>query len=183
MLQLKDDPWFDEQAVINRVKNLWLQLLTCRARWDLEPMQPYFSEKLYQKELKELAQDQAAMRMRYSGRPAVLEGTLTPVPTTADSDQEMLLCRLFTRLIPREMRRDTEAVIREGKESFFHEDWILCRPKGVKTPQPGAPFSVNCPNCGAPFSLYKSAKCPMCHSLISVPDFTWTVDQITVRRG
>ena len=181
MIQIPNDPWFDEQAVISRVKNLWLQLLTCRSSWDPDPMKPYFSESLYRKELEELAQDQAAMRTRYSDRPAVLDAALTAV--SGPSGQETLVCRLFTRLTPRVLRKDTGAVITEGRESFFQEDWTLTRPDHVKTPQPGAAFSVNCPNCGAPFSLYKSAKCPMCRSLIRVPDFTWTVEQISVRVG
>lgn len=181
MIQLRDDPWFDEQAVLNRVKNLWMQWLSCRYTWDMEPMKPYFSESLYQKEMDGIAQDQAAMRMRYAERPAVLDATLTLGPSAPD--RETLVCRLYTRFTPRVIRKDTEAVIMEGKESFFHEEWILSRPSDAKTPKPGAAFSVNCPNCGAPFSLYKSAKCPMCHSLISVPDFTWTVEQISGRVG
>ena len=181
MISFQDDPWFDGQAVINRVKNLWLQLLTCRYSWDMDPMKPSFSDSLMQKELEQIAQDQSSMRMRYAERPAVLDGTLVPGPSS--SGRETLVCRLFTRFRPRVIRKDTEEVIMEGKESFFHEDWILSRPDTVKTPQPGAPFSVNCPNCGAPFSLYKSAKCPMCRSLIPVPDFTWIVEQISVRIG
>ncbi len=119
--------------------------------------------------------------MRYSERPAVLDGTLEQGPQ--ESGRETLVCHLFTRLTPCIVRKDTDTVISQGRESFFHEDWILSRPAGTKTPRPGAPFSVNCPNCGSPFSLYKSAKCPMCKSLISVPDFTWTVEEITVRVG
>lgn len=181
MIRLPNDPWFDEQAVVNRIKNLWLQLLTCRRSWDLEPMKPYFSDSLYRQELEEIAQDRAALRMRYAGRPAVLEGSLSAGPVS--SGRERLVCRLFTRYTPIIMQKDTEEVLREGRETFFHEDWALSRPAGIKTPQPGAPFAVNCPNCGSPFSLYKSAKCPMCRSLIPVPDFTWTVEQITRRNG
>ena len=147
----------------------------------MDPMKPYFSEKLFQKELEEIAQDQAALRMRCSERPAVLDGTLSAGP--ASSGRETLVCHLLTRFTPRILRKDTGAVMMEGKESFFQEDWVLSRPDTVKTPQPGAPFSVSCPNCGAPFSLYKSAKCPMCRSLISVPEFTWTVEQISGKVG
>lgn len=181
MIKLKGDPWFDEQAVINRVKNLWLQLLTCRYTWDMEPMKPYFSEALYRKELEGVSKDQESMLMRYSERPAVLDGTLSI--GTASPGHEALVCHLFTRFTPRVIRKDTDAIVMEGKESFFREDWILSRPSTMRTPQPGAPFSVNCPNCGSPFSLYKSAKCPMCHSLISVPDFTWIIEQISGRVG
>ena len=181
MIQLKNDPWFDEQAVVNRIKNLWLQLLTCRASWDMEPMKPYFAEGLFQKELDEIAQDRSAMRVRYSERPAVLDGSLTQ--GSSEPDQETLVCHLFTRFTPRLIQKDTDTILKEGKESFFHEDWVLSRPNTLKTPQPGKPFSVNCPNCGFPFSLYKSAKCPMCHSLIPIPDFTWTVEQISERVG
>ena len=180
-MTLKDDPWFDEQAVINRIKNLWLQLHTCRYNWDLEPMKPYFSKTLYQKELDGIAQDRTEMRMRYAERPAVLAGMLTAVETVPG--EERLVCHLFTRFTPRVLQKDTETDLMKAKETFFHEDWILCRHAGTKTPQPGAAFSVNCPNCGAPFSLYKSAKCPMCHSLISVPDFSWIVEEISGRVG
>lgn len=181
MLKLKDDPWFNEQAVINRVKNLWLQRLTCLCDWDLEPMKPYFSESQYQKELDLISQDRSAMRMSCFERPAVLDASLEEGPVSAG--RQTLVCRLFTRFTPQAKQKGTGKLLVSGKEMFFHEDWLLSRPAETKTPAPGAAFSVNCPNCGAPFSLYKSAKCPMCHSLIPVPDFTWTVDSITGRAG
>jgi len=181
VITLRNDPYFDEQAVVNRVKNLWLQLMTCRFSWDMEPLKPYFSDTLCAKEMDALKQDQESMRMRYAERPAVLDGSLSLEST--DGNTEILTCHLFTRFTPRVLQKDTGAVIMEGKESFFHENWTLVRPLGTKTPRPGSAFSVNCPNCGAPFSLYKSAKCPMCHSLIPVPDFTWTVDRISGQVG
>ncbi len=181
MIKFANDTWFDEQAVLSRVKNLWMQQMTCRATGDVEPLRPYFSEALYQKELDDLARDQREGKIRQAGRPAVLDGVLEQAG--AAEGREALRCRLFTRYTPREVRQHDNEVLREGKETFFHEEWLLTRPAGTKTPQPGAPISVNCPNCGAPFSLYKSAKCPMCKSLIPVPDFTWTVEEITVVIG
>ena len=181
MVNLKNDPWFDEQAVINRIKNLWLQLLTCRYNQDLEPMKPYFSQALYQKELNALRNDQASGWKRYALRPAVLDGQLTVV--SLNPGQETLNCELFTRFTPRVLKGDSDLLLSEGKETFFHESWLLARPGGTKTPKPGAAFSVNCPNCGSPFSMYKTAKCPMCRSLIIVPDFTWTVEEITGQIG
>lgn len=181
MAVIPNDPFFSEQAVLSRIKNLWLQLLTCRAAWDPEPLKPYFSDMLYQKELEALEKDRAAGQVRRSERPAVLDGTLdAQVPSQG---REILVCHLFTRFIPRIVDHDSGKIRMEGRESFFHEDWVLTRPEGTKTPQPGAAFSVNCPNCGAPFSLYKSAKCPMCRSLIPVPDFSWTVSEISGRVG
>ena len=177
MIRFPDDLWFDEDAVINRVKNLWIQLLTCRSAWDLDPMKPYMSEALYQKEAEAVHADENVLRMTLAVRPAVLDSILEK--GLSEPGKDKLVCRLFTRYTPRLVQKDTEKVISEGKETFFHEEWILARPEGVKTPKPGAAFSVNCPNCGAPFSLYKSAKCPMCRSLIPVPDFIWTVEEIT----
>ncbi len=181
MVSMKEDRWFDEQAVLSRVKNLWMQLLTCRFSWDLEPVKPYFSESLYRAEEDTLRLDREADRARYYGRPAVLDGSLEE--GMADGEREILICRLFTRYEPRILSRSTDRILRQDRESFFHQEWTLVRPAGTRTPQPGAAFSVNCPNCGAPFSLYKSAKCPMCKSLIPVPDFTWTVEQIRESEG
>ncbi len=179
MLRMEGDPWFEEKEVITRIKNLWIQLQSCRYQWDLEPLRPYFSMGLIQREEEALRKDQEAMRMRYAGRPAVLEGVLKREEDR--QGQEVLLCGLHTRYIPREIARDTEKVVREGKETFFREVWVLVRPAGTKTPMPGAAFSVNCPGCGAPFSMYKSAKCPMCNALVRVPDFTWIVADIVAR--
>lgn len=181
MIMLRDDPWFDEQAILNRIKNLWMQLQLARSDWDLSPLKPYFSKGLYQKEEGDLGRDQAEMKARYAGRPAVIDARMTAEPET--DGRTVISCELFTRLTPRILRQDTKQVLSEGRETFFHEKWILSRPVSEKTPQPGAAFSVNCPNCGAPFSLYKSAKCPMCRSLIVVPDFTWTVDRIEVLKS
>ncbi len=178
MIRIDGDPWFNEGEVLTRVKNLWMQLVSCRANWDPSPMEPYFSEALYGRLTEEIGKDQEALVKRQAGRPAVLDGTVEL--RESGGDEDVLVCRLFTRYNPKEVNAETGKVVKNGDETFFHEDWVLKRNAGEKTPVPGAPFSVNCPNCGAPFSMYKSAKCPMCESLIRVPDFVWTVDDITI---
>ena len=95
MVIMKEDRWFDGQAVLSRVKNLWMQLLTCRFSWDLEPMKPYFSEALYRTEEESLRLDREADRARYFGRPAVLDGSLEE--GMADGEREILICWMFTR--------------------------------------------------------------------------------------
>ncbi len=180
MIRIEGDPWFNEGEVLSRIKNLWMQLLSCRANWDPEPMEPYFSGELYARLTGDIGKDGEDGIKRQAGRPAVLDGTLEK---REGGEKDTLVCRLFTRYNPREVHFETGKVLKEGKETFFQEEWVLTRPAGVKTPVPGAPFSVNCPSCGAPFSMYKSAKCPMCGSAIRVPDFVWTVEDIIVKEG
>ena len=67
MITLRNDPYFDEQAVVNRVKNLWLQLMTCRFSWDMEPLKPYFSDTLCAKEMDALKKDQESMMKMNAG--------------------------------------------------------------------------------------------------------------------
>ena len=179
MIQIPSDPCFDETAVENRVKNLWMQLCAARACGDPEPLKPYFSAGLYGKEEAMLREDGKAGRVRQSVRPAILSSSVSYSGEVRG--REILVCHLFTRLRPLLADRATGKTLSGGQERFFRENWTLSRPAGTRTPPPGAAVTVNCPGCGYRLSLYKSAKCPFCGTLTRVPDFTWSVDDIAVR--
>ncbi len=179
MIQFPSDPYFDETAVENRIKNLWMQLFAARASWDPEPLKPYFSARLYGREEAMLREDRKAGRVRQSYRPAILRRSISC--SGEIRGREILVCRLFTRYRPLLVDKATGKILSGGQEKFFREDWTLSRPAGNRTPQPGAAITVNCPGCGYPLSLYKTAKCPFCGTLTRVPDFTWSVDDIAVR--
>ena len=176
MIQISGDPLFDEQAVLSRVQNLWMQLRLAQASENLEPLKVYFSSKLYGQEEHDLRQMQRISRVRQAVRPAILSSSLT-YAGVADG-RETLLCHLLTRYRPTELKKTSNATPIGGGEVFFRETWTLSRPQGTQTPRPGQAVSVHCETCGAALSLYKSAKCPFCGNLARVPDFTWTVEDI-----
>ena len=179
-MTIPGDPLFDETDVENRIKNLWMQLQLARSSGDPEPLKPYFSAHLYSTEENKLRDDLKADRIRHTIRPVVLRSNLTY--EGVDRGQEKLACHMVTRTRPEEIRRSRGKTVAGGEETFWREEWILTRPAGSATPAAGSPVSVSCPGCGSPLSLYKSAKCPFCGSLVPVSDFTWKVERIDAEK-
>ena len=179
-MTLPNDPYFDENAVVNRIKNLWMQYQLAHMTGDLEPLKPYFSSRLYSAEENILRDDQRADRKRYAIRPAILQSNLARGAT--EHGRETLICRMLTRTRPVEVRISSGKTVSGEEETFWREEWTMSRPAGALTPAEGSPVSVNCPGCGAPLSIYKSAKCPFCGSLVPVSDFNWTIERIERRK-
>ena len=179
MISLAHDPLFDEGAVISRVQNLWMQLQAAHIDENMERLRPYFSSSLYQREEAALRDAQRAGRIRQAVRPAILNCSMSY--EGEDRGHEKLACRMLTRSRPFETRKSTGTVVAGGQETFYREVWTLSRPAGALTPKEGTAVTVHCPGCGGTMSLYKSAVCPFCGRLVPVPDFTWTVDDISRR--
>ena len=175
-----NDPLFDATAVINRVKNLWMQLCLARTTGDLEPLKVYFSPRLYNAQENLIREDLRADRIHQAVRPAILQSSLTSGGT--ENGRELVNVHLMTRSRPTEIRRSNGKTVAGGAEAFRQETWTLSRPRDTKTPGENTAASVSCPGCGSPLALYKSAKCPFCGALVRVSDFTWTVDSISVRQ-
>ena len=175
-----NDPLFDGTAVLNRIKNLWMQLCLAKISGDMEPLKPYFSPRLYEAEENLIREARKVDRIREDVRPAILQSSLSA--GGSENGREKLVCHMLTRSRPLEIRQSSETTVAGGMEVFRRETWTLSRPLGTKTPGERSPVSVSCPGCGSPLALYKSAKCPFCGKLVPVSDFTWTVDSITVRK-
>ena len=180
MITLEQDPLFDETVVCSRVQNLWMQLQAAHIEEDLKPLKPYFSASLYQREEAQLRDAQKVDRIRQTVRPAILNWTMTYEGIR--QGREVLNCHLLTRSRPLEIKKSSGVTVAGGQETFYREDWILSRPSGTKTPPENSAVTVHCPGCGASMSLYKSAVCPFCGKTVRVPDFTWTVEEITQKR-
>ena len=177
MIQISGDSMFDEQAVLSRVQNLWMQLRLAWSSENLAPLKVYFSSSLYEKFENELRQVQRIDRIHQDVRPAILSSSLSYEGIR--NGREILTCNMLTRYRPTEVKKQAGATPMGGQETFYRETWALGRPEGTLTPAPGHAFSVHCAQCGAALSLYKSAQCPFCGNLARVPDFTWTVENIS----
>ncbi len=177
MITIAQDPLFDEAAVSSRIQNLWMQLQAAHIDEDLKPLKPYFSASLYQREEALIRDAQRAGRIRQAVRPAILNWTMSW--EGVQQGREILVCHMLTRSRPLEVRKSTGTTVAGGQETFYRENWTLSRPQGTLTPDENTAVTVHCPGCGATMSLYKSAVCPFCGHMVRVPDFTWTVDDIT----
>ncbi len=176
MLNLPD-PNFDAAAVSARVINLWFQVINAHLTRDAEPLKPYFSPALYNR------LEQSLDRLRIQGiiyspiRPAVLQ--CDSISACVNESQQKLTCALLSRIIPQELRDGSTLSTGKRNEVFSNETWTLSRAADAVTPLPNQAVSVHCAKCGAPLSLYRSAKCPFCSNLVPVPDFNWTVEDIS----
>jgi len=180
MIRIEQDPLFDEEAVCSRIQNLWMQLQAAHIEEDLLPLKLYFSTDLYQREESQLRDAQRIGRIRQEVRPAILNWNMTY--EGVNRGREVLTVHMLTRSRPLETKKESGATVAGGQETFYREDWTLSRPQGTQTPKEGGAVTVHCPGCGAAMSMYKSAVCPFCRHMVRVPDFTWTVDNITRRR-
>lgn len=178
MIQLKQDPLFNEDAVAGRIQNLWMQYQAARTEEDLKPLWPYFTDELYAQEEAQIRDARLADRIRDAVRPAILNRSVSYEGVV--QGREILTCHMLTRCRPRETDKKTGEAA-DGAETFYREDWTLSRPQGTLTPREGTAITVHCPGCGATMSMYKSAVCPFCKRMVRVPDFTWTVEKITRR--
>jgi len=177
MIRIENDPLFDETAVSSRIQNLWMQLQAAHIEEDLAPLKLYFSADLYRREESQLRDAQRADRIRAAVRPAILNWNMSY--EGENRGREILVCHLLTRSRPMETRKSSGTTVAGGQETFYREDWMLSRPRGTQTPREGTAVTVHCAGCGAAMSLYKSAVCPFCGKMVRVPDFTWTVEDIT----
>ena len=177
--QLKaKDPNFNEQALLEKIGNEYVQMQQAWQNKDWEPMRAIMTDALYNQMARQLDALKQQGVTNYVERIAVLDARIRRYAVEGDND--VLVVRLSTRICDYTVNDKSGQVVSgdKNKELFMTYDWKLIRQKDRKTLAQASMTEVNCPNCGAPLSLNQSGKCPYCGSVITLADHDWALSVI-----
>ena len=172
------DPDFSEEAVKQRLSNLYVQMQNCWTDRDISPLRGDFTDEQFAQYDRQLQRYRSEGQTPVVERIAVMDVNFSGVKQ--DDTHDILVATLATR-ITTYVKNDSDGKIVSGNpnaEKFMRYEWTLIRPKGSKTLAQKTDAAFNCPNCGAPMDINKSAKCPYCGSIVNRSDYDWVISGI-----
>lgn len=177
-LQQKD-PAFSEQALLEHVRNLYVQMQHAWEQKDWEPMRAFLTDALYSQMARQLDELKEQGLTNHVDRIAVLDAFISRY--CQEGDDDVLIVRLSTRICDYTVRDDTGELVRGSRtrELFMTYDWKLSRSASVRTDEGGGMRSVSCPNCGAPLSVRESGRCEYCGTVVTLSEHDWALAAIT----
>ena len=172
------DPNFNEQALLEKVGNQYIQMQNAWQNKDWEPMRAIMTDALYNQMARQLQALIDAKQTNYVERIAVLETRI--VRYAVEGDNDVLVVRLSTRITDYTTDDRTGAVISGSttRELFMVYDWKLTRQKDKKTLAQPSVTQISCPNCGAPLDINHTGKCPYCGTVVTLSDHDWALSAI-----
>lgn len=177
------DPEFSENAMKEKIANLYVQMQGAWQNKKFESMRPYMTDALYNQFVMQLNELIRSDYTNYVERIAVLDVTLTG--WRSDEINDAVVALVNTRINDYTVDDKTGNVVSGSKnqEKFMCYEWTLIRSKGVKTAAPSGEGkegvnTIHCPSCGAPIEMNQSAKCPYCDCVIDANDFDWAISAI-----
>lgn len=172
------DDQFDQAELKEKISNLYVQMQNCWQDRNLESLQPYFTDALFNQMNRSVETMKKLGQTNYVQRIAVLGVDLQGWYQEEGEDHVVAIVR--TRIVDFTLDDNSGKLISgdRNKEKFMTYQWDLCRATGAKTKQVEGMETVSCPNCGAPVSINETAKCPYCGSVITVENQDWVISGI-----
>ena len=172
------DPNFNEQALLEKVGNQYIQMQNAWQNKDWEPMRAIMTDALYNQMARQLQALIDAKQTNYVERIAVLETRI--VRYAIEGDNDVLVVRLSTRITDYTKDDRTDAIVSGSttRELFMVYDWKLIRQKDKKTLNQPSVTQISCPNCGAPLDINHTGKCPYCGTIVTLSDHDWALSVI-----
>ena len=177
------DPNFSEEAIKEKIANLYVQMQDAWQNKKFESMRPHMTDTLYNQFNRQLDELINSDCTNFIERIAVLNVSLTGWKTNEVNDS--IVAIVNTRIIDYTVNDKTGKIISGSKsaEKFMTYEWTLIRSKGMTSPTSSNGLSdgtesIHCPSCGAPVEINQSAKCPYCDSIITARDFDWSISSI-----
>ncbi len=172
------DPNFDEQAILQRVANQYVQMQSAWEKKDWEPMRAIMTDALYNQMARQLDELKQKGLTNHVDRIAVLDTFISKYMQEADLD--VLVVRIKTRICDYTTKDGTGEIVQgsQTRELFMTYDWKLTRNKDRVTLAESELSSVSCPHCGAPLSVNESGKCDYCGSVVTLSDHDWALTAI-----
>ena len=173
---LKNDPDFDVEKFLEKVRNLYVQMQNAWTAKDWEPMRPSLTDAFFNQLGRQLEEMKKAGRTNHVERIAVLGATVTGYERRDNLDQ--LKVWIQTRICDYTTDDATGEVVSgdKNRELFMTYEWTMVRTAGAVTKKEEG--AASCPNCGAPLDANASYKCPYCGSVIQGTDYDWTLASI-----
>ncbi|MEG1523691.1 MAG: zinc-ribbon domain-containing transport protein [Clostridia bacterium] len=172
------DPNFNEQALLEKIGNQYVQMQQAWERHDWEPMRAIMTDTLFNQMARQLDVLKQQGLTNHVERIAVLNAHIQRYAVEGDND--VLVIRLQTRICDYTQNDQTGEIVsgNKTKELFMTYDWKLIRQKDKLTLKQAEMTEINCPNCGAPLSINQSGKCPYCNTVITLADHDWALSVI-----
>lgn len=172
------DPAFNEQALLEKVGNQYIQMQNAWQDKKWEPMRAIMTDALYNQMARQLQALIDAKQTNHVERIAVLETRI--VRYAVEGDNDVLVVRVSTRITDYTTDDRTGAVVSGSttRELFMVYDWKLTRQKDKKTLAQPSVTQISCPNCGAPLDINHTGKCPYCDTVVTLADHDWALSVI-----
>ncbi len=173
------DPNFNESAFCDKMSNLYVQMQNGWTAHDISSLRPYFTDELFTRLERQLAQKTQQGLTNYVENIAVLECRLLGFRKGSSVDQAVV--RLRTRIVDYTVNDCTGEVVSGDKstEKFMTYEWHLTRTAGQATVENGTGTKrIACPSCGAPLDINVSARCEYCDSVITLDTHDWAIASI-----
>ncbi len=172
------DPNFNEQALLEKVGNQYIQMQDAWQDKNWEPMRAFMTDALYNQMARQLQALIDARQTNHVERIAVLETRI--IRYAVEGDNDVLVVRLSTRITDYTTDDRTGNIVSgsTSRELFMVYDWKLTRQKDHKTLEQPSMTQVSCPNCGAPLDINHTGKCPYCGTVVTLHDHDWALSSI-----
>lgn len=172
------DPNFNEQALLEKIGNEYIQMQNAWQAKEWEPMRAIMTDSLYNQMARQLQALIEAKQTNHIDRIAVLETRI--VRYAVEGDNDVLVVRLSTRITDYTTDDRTGSVVNGSttRELYMVYDWKLTRQKDKLTLAQPSVTQISCPNCGAPLDINHTGKCPYCDTVITLSDHDWALSVI-----
>lgn len=172
------DPNFNEQALLEKVGNHYIQMQDAWQEKKWEPMRAFMTDALYNQMARQLQALIDAKQTNYVERIAVLETRI--VRYAVEGDNDVLVVRLSTRITDYTKDDRTGNIVSGSmtRELFMTYEWKLIRNKDKLTLAQPTMTQISCPNCGAPLDINHTGKCPYCGTVVTISDHDWALSTI-----
>ena len=173
------DPAFHPNQVEEMVSNVYVRLQHAWTAKDIEPVRPYFSNRLFSQFSNQLKQLVDSGRTNYVDNIAVLECRARG--WYEDAGGEHIIMKVRTRITDYTVEEATGRIVSgyRDRESYMEYEYTLTRSSGSKTGVQTEKLQADaCPNCGAPINLEQNAKCEFCGTVTEAKDYDWVISEI-----
>lgn len=174
------DPYFSEEAILEKVSNLYVQMQDAWESKQWDAMRPHMTDALFQQFARQLQGFIDKGQTNHVDRIAVLGVQI--LSYSQDDTNDILLLEVRTRIIDY-VTSDATGEIVSGDpelELFMTYHWTLIRRRGVLTPQSGEAqvTKLVCKSCGAPMDVNHTGKCEYCGSIFTADEYDWVISAI-----
>lgn len=172
------DPQFDQNALEQKLKELYVQMQTCWTAKDLSSLRPYFSDALYARLDRQLDAHRAEHHTNYVENITVLE--VSPSGFYQQAGMDHIIVLVSARITDYTLSDETGELLSGSKtaQKVMTYEYDMIRTSGKTSDTEENTQVTVCPNCGAPISINRTAKCPYCDSIITVEHQSFVIDNI-----
>ncbi|HEX8914670.1 MAG TPA: Tim44-like domain-containing protein, partial [Humisphaera sp.] len=173
------DPAFDPDAFLARVRDAFLKIQQAWAGQDLSAVRPFISDAVHERFGLQFDEQKAMGIRNRMDRVTVQRATLAGARSDELFDE--LDVRIQASAVDQKVRlADGGVVSGSPLPQPFVEVWSFLRRRGaVSHPEKPGLMEGCCPNCGAAVAMNQNANCQYCGALLRSGQYDWVLVEIT----